>query len=208
MTNTPNNPPPSGGKPETDEARRAGEQTREEMKAAARDLESSARAAAQDARHKAETEVRARADGMKEAAASEVSNMANALRTAADELRSGSPQERTFAQIADGLADASDSIRGKDMGEIAGDLSRYARRNPLVFLGGAALIGFAATRFANASARRPYDHDDYEPTGAPRAPAASRAPVAPAGTPPVTRPTPAMQPGLASPAIDRTGGDS
>jgi hypothetical protein len=34
---------------------------------------------------------------------------------------------------------------------MAGDISDYARRNPLVFLGGAALVGFALTRFAKAT---------------------------------------------------------
>ena len=74
-----------------------------------------------------------------------------ARNSAADELRSGSPQERSFSQIADGLADASEAIRDKDLGEMMGSVNDFARRNPLVFLGSAALVGFAATRFAKAS---------------------------------------------------------
>ena len=66
-------------------------------------------------------------------------------------MRSGSAQERTFSQIAEGLADASDAMRDKDLGEMVGAVSNFARRNPMVFLGSAALIGFAATRFARAS---------------------------------------------------------
>tara|TARA_R110002110_G_scaffold13092_2_gene62735 strand:+ start:1968 stop:2420 length:453 start_codon:yes stop_codon:yes gene_type:complete len=91
------------------------------------------------------------ADDAKGAAADEVKGVASALRTAADELRSGSPQERTFSQLADGLADASDSMRDKDLGEMVGAVTDFAKRNPFVFLGGAALVGFAATRFAKAS---------------------------------------------------------
>jgi len=91
------------------------------------------------------------ADQAKGAAADEVKGVASALRTAADEMRSGSPQERTMSQIAEGLADVSDSMRDKDLGEMVGTVSDFARRNPLAFLGGAALIGFAATRFAKAS---------------------------------------------------------
>lgn len=87
----------------------------------------------------------------KESVADEVSGVASALRTAADELRRGSPQERTLGQIADGLADASEAIRGKDLGELVHTASDFARRNPAVFLGAAALLGFAATRFAKAS---------------------------------------------------------
>jgi hypothetical protein len=100
----------------------------------------------------AATEVRNFADKTRDTAADEVRGVASALRTAADELRDGSPQERTFSQIADGLADASDALRNKDLGEIAGSVNDFARRNPLMFLGGAALVGFAATRFAKSSA--------------------------------------------------------
>lgn len=90
-------------------------------------------------------------DKAKESVADEISSVSSALRTAADEMRSGSPQERTFGQIAESLADASDALRDKDLGAMVGDLSRFARSNPMVFLGGAVLIGFAATRFAKAS---------------------------------------------------------
>lgn len=87
-----------------------------------------------------------------ERAAEEVSGFAHALRTAADEMREGSPQERTLAQIADGFADASDAIRDNDLGQMIGAASDVARRNPALFLGGAAFLGFVAARFAKASA--------------------------------------------------------
>ncbi len=115
--------------------------------------------AAQDAAHAAKTH----ADAAKSSVANEMSGVASALRTAAEEMRNGSPQERTFGQIAEGLADASDAVRNKDLSTMVQDVTVFARNNPLVFLGGAALIGFAATRFAKASgtssahtARAPY----------------------------------------------------
>ncbi|MBF9033861.1 hypothetical protein HKCCE2091_06385 [Rhodobacterales bacterium HKCCE2091] len=92
-----------------------------------------------------------RGNRAKDSLADEVSDIGNALRHAADELRTGSPQERTFGQMASALADVSDTVRDKDLGEIVGDLSDFARRNPLAFLGGAALLGFAGTRIARAS---------------------------------------------------------
>ncbi|WP_224814752.1 hypothetical protein [Hasllibacter sp. MH4015] len=91
------------------------------------------------------------AESQKYSVAEEGHNVASALRKAADEMRSGSPQERTLGQIADGIADASDAIKNKDMSEIVGDLNGFARRNPTVFLGAAALLGFVAVRFAKAS---------------------------------------------------------
>lgn len=97
------------------------------------------------------TEVRARADDAKADVANEVKDVAMALRRASEELRGGSAQERTFGQISSSLADASDSIRDKDLGEIVHMASRVARENPVLFLGGAALLGFAISRYAKAS---------------------------------------------------------
>nr|WP_306263605.1 hypothetical protein [Pararhizobium sp. IMCC3301] len=114
-------------------------------------LAEKARDTAEDAVHSATKAAVSRADAAKSSVADEVSGVASALRTAAEEMRSGSPQERTFGQIAEGLADASDALRQKDLSTMVEDVTRFARKNPLVFLGGAALIGFAATRFAKAS---------------------------------------------------------
>ncbi|WP_324753275.1 hypothetical protein [Roseovarius sp. Pro17] len=126
-------------------------------KSVSEDLSSSARETAQDAAGAVREEAARRADSAKSGVADEVLDIASALRKAADDMRDGSPQERTFGQIAGGLADVSDSIRGKDLGEMASELTTFAKRNPMLFLGGIALAGFAATRFATASARRDDD---------------------------------------------------
>lgn len=118
---------------------------------AATKVSDAAKESAQNIAQTAASEAQSYAGQAKDAAAGEVKDVASALRTAADELRSGSPQERTFSQIADSLADASDALRSKDLGEMVGAVNDFARRNPMAFLGSAALIGFAATRFAKAS---------------------------------------------------------
>lgn len=97
------------------------------------------------------TEVRSQADDAKGGVANEVKDVAMALRRASEELRGGSPQERTLGRMASGLADVSDQIRDKDLGEIVQMVSRVARDNPVLFLSGAALLGFAASRYAKAS---------------------------------------------------------
>lgn len=108
-------------------------------------------------KHAAETiqnvkdDVGTRAEAGKETIADEVSDVASALRKAADDMRDGSPQERTMAQIADGFADASEAIRGKDLGQMIEGANQFARNNPVAFLGAAALVGFAASRFGKAS---------------------------------------------------------
>jgi uncharacterized protein YukE len=96
---------------------------------------------------------RARAEGVKDGVASEFSSISDALRRASDELRDGSPQERTFGAAADAIADFADSMRDRDLGQMVDELSDFARRNPIGFLGGAALLGFAGTRLAKASRR-------------------------------------------------------
>ena len=140
---------------------RSGSHDGEDLKTKARDTASAVKEdvtkAAQSAARTVQDEATHYADRSKETAAREVRGVASALRTAADELRDGSPQERTFSQLADGLADVSDTIRDKDLGEVVSGLNSFARRNPLLFLGGAALAGFAATRFARATARDPQD---------------------------------------------------
>ena len=141
----PNQPASGMEDPTTPDKNKTRVETKPETRA--EDVKTTAKAAVDDLK----SEARDRAHAAKDSVAEEVSSVASALRTAAHELRSGSPQERTLGQIADGLADASDAIRDKDLGEIVHDVSDFARRNPAVFLGASALLGFAATRFAKAS---------------------------------------------------------
>ena len=96
-------------------------------------------------------EVKSQANDAKTTVANEVNDVALALRRASKDLRGGSAQERRLGQIAKSLADASDAIRDKDLGEILQAASRVARDNPVLFLSGAALLGFAASRYAKAS---------------------------------------------------------
>lgn len=120
-------------------------------KRAAADIADRTRDAADSVAQDVAETAKAQADATKSSVADEMSGVASALRTAASEMRNGSPQERTFGQIAEGLADASDAVRDKDLSTMVRDVTVFARKNPLVFLSGAALIGFAASRFAKAS---------------------------------------------------------
>ncbi len=184
----------------------------DDVNSAAADLKDSATSAVHDAMDTASEQVRSRAEGARTAAADEVQGIAHALRKAADDLREGSPQERTFSQIAHGLADASEAMRDKDMGEMVGDLADFARRNPLVFLGGAALVGFAATRFAKATSDGGYPSSSISAADVTRTPARSSGTYSntgfeaprPAGTPPSGGSS------VASPAVatSRTGENS
>jgi uncharacterized protein YjbJ (UPF0337 family) len=105
------------------------------------------------------SEVRTQANEAKDNVAGEVKDVATALRRAAEDLRSGSAQERTLGQVANGIADASDALRDKDLGEMVTSVSKIARDNPVLFLGGAMLLGFAASRYAKATS----EHSEKTP---------------------------------------------
>lgn len=129
----------------------AGVQKVEGLSGTASSVASDLKAAVIDTFNAAVGEVRSQADDAKASVADEVNDVAMALRKASQDLRNGSAQERTLGQIANGLADASDALRDKDLGEIIGAISKIARQNPMLFLGGAVMLGFAASRFAKAS---------------------------------------------------------
>lgn len=124
---------------------------REDLKDQAHQIGDGAKSAAKNAVDDAKQALHSQAEKARSGAANEVSNIAGALRGASDELRSGSAAERSFAQLADGLAGASEAVRDKDLGELIDEMNRFARNNPATFLGGAAIIGFAASRFARSS---------------------------------------------------------
>lgn len=135
--------------------KQSGKTTLETAKTAASEVASKTKTVARDLAASAAEQAQAQADAAKDSVADEVSGVASALRNAAREMRTGSPQERTFGKIAESLADASDAIKDKDLADMMHDANNLARRNPILFLGGAALLGFAAVRFVKAS--RPQD---------------------------------------------------
>ena len=51
---------------------------------------------------------------------------------ASSDLSEGSPQERLGGYMAESLADSADALRSHDVAELGQELSRFARRNPLV----------------------------------------------------------------------------
>ncbi|MFZ3585337.1 hypothetical protein ACOI1H_24910 [Loktanella sp. DJP18] len=134
--------------------------TDKDEKMAAKSATEEAKESAKTMMQSAKVAVSDQVDAAKDTAANEVDGIASALRKAADELRDDSPQSRTFRQLSTGLADFSDTIRGKDFSELTRDVSAFARRNPVVFLGGAVLIGLAASRFAKASEHASHDDRD------------------------------------------------
>lgn len=108
--------------------------------------------------HETVSGIKSQASDAKVNMAGEVKNVAASLRRESEQLRGGSAQQRTMGQIASGLADTSDALRDRNIGEIMRSVRTVARENPILFLGGAALLGFAASRFANASSSGALHH--------------------------------------------------
>lgn len=117
-----------------------------------KDLRDAAVAEAKSVKDKAVGTARAKAEGAKDGVAAQVDSIGNALRGASDELRHGSAQEQVLSMMADGVADFADGIRGKSVTDMIDGAANFGRRHPGAFLGGAALLGFAAVRMAKASA--------------------------------------------------------
>jgi hypothetical protein len=120
-------------------------------RAAAGDATSELAAGARSALAEAGDVATEKSTEMKDAAAGEIARTAKGLEAAAAELEGAPLQQDLLQEAADGLKQISQAIEGKSIGALAGELSDFGRRNPLAYLGGAALAGFALARFARAS---------------------------------------------------------
>ena len=149
-----------------------------EMKAAATEAHSRGAAVTSEIRSEAEkaaAQARKRAEATareyQEAAADRGRDMAERLRAAGHEFGDGSLPDQYVGRMADSLSSAADAIAKKDLGTLLADTASLARRNPGAFIGGAALLGFAAARFLKSTAPENrddhfdsvYDADRYEP---------------------------------------------
>ncbi|RVV98389.1 hypothetical protein EKE94_05555 [Mesobaculum littorinae] len=166
----------------TEEMKAAADKAAQDARSGAEELASAAREKATDFAHDARDRAYEYGRETKNATADETSKVADALRKASSDLRDGSPQEKIFARLADGVADTADQMRGMELDEMAYELTSFARRNPAAFLGGAALLGFAAGRFLKSSARGdhyddPVDRGNVAPMAARSAPPPAPAPA-------------------------------
>lgn len=100
-------------------------------------------------------EARAAADAQVETvkgqATDRIDETADNIRSAGREFGSDSYQAQAADYLADNLIEAADRIRAQDLDSIAREATDFARRNPMVVLSGAALLGFAAARLLKAT---------------------------------------------------------
>lgn len=88
-----------------------------------------------------------------QAAAGSLGDFAGALRKSAEQLKGSEHQSAArFAQTAAaGLEQLSGALRNRDLDGMLRDAESFARRQPALFFGAAALAGFFAVRFLKSS---------------------------------------------------------
>lgn len=130
------------------------------------EAEKSAAAKANSAADTAKKRVAQEASKAQNTAADHAEDSADQIKEAGDAFDSGSWAQEATHRIADNLSEAAQSMRNADFAAIQDDVTDFARRQPLVFFGGAALLGFAAARMLKASDRAEHDshvadHSDH-----------------------------------------------
>lgn len=82
-----------------------------------------------------------------------IETVADSIRRVSADMESDQPQ---IADLASSAADQAEAIarylRETDVRQLIGNVEDFARRQPLLFLGGAFLLGVAASRFVKAAA--------------------------------------------------------
>jgi hypothetical protein len=108
--------------------------------------------------------------GQKDRAAESLGSVAQALHQTGQQLRD--QDNSTVAQYIDTAANQVDRVSGflreRDLQDIVTEVERFARRQPAVFVGGAALLGMIGARFLRSSQDRAaqMQRADYYRSGA------------------------------------------
>jgi hypothetical protein len=131
-------------------------QAAEAAKQKAGELGQQAKQAASGAVKDAKQQARGFADEQKDQAASQVDGVAQALRSAAGSLddQDQSAVAGYARQAASGLDRVSDALSNRSLDDLVETVEDFAKRQPVAFIGGAALAGFVMARFAKSSAER------------------------------------------------------
>jgi len=84
----------------------------------------------------------------KSVGANYIGSVARAVDRAAGEFEQEIPQAASYMrQASNQLQGFADTIDGRDLRELAGEVREFARQQPTIFFGGAVILGFAALRF-------------------------------------------------------------
>jgi hypothetical protein len=102
----------------------------------------------------------------KEFIAGQLGDVAEAVERVASDLEGQNASTAHYARmIADNADKLSSLVRDNDVDQLLAKAQDFGRRQPVAFLGAAALLGFAASRFVTASAQRQQQRDAQEAIG-------------------------------------------
>lgn len=203
-------------------APRLGEQSRDDLKHASEEARSAATSAAESAKarageavHEAQARVAAEAERRQKAAGDEAGRLAEAFRAGREKLDDGSWQARLFGYAADATEELAHTIRDRSAGDAVSAISDFGRRNPAMFVGGMALMGFALSRVATASREPRYgrggyagDRTAYDPYGSRHEPGLHTAPLTPSAPAPSRSATASSYPSTPAGGLTASGGPS
>lgn len=104
----------------------------------------------EEGRQRAKSQINAR----KEQAAGQLDGVVSALRRTGEQLRE--QDQGSIGQYADRAADGAEQfsgfLRDRDADQLIGEVEDFARQRPVVFLGGAFVVGLLGARFLKSSA--------------------------------------------------------
>jgi hypothetical protein len=134
---------------------------------------------AQEAVHAARTQVESMLGQQKSVAAGQIEGLAKALHTTGEQLRSQhqDPVANWVERAAEGLDRLCDTLRERDINSLAAQIQDYARRQPVVVLGGAVAAGFLVARFLKSSSSSSHAVQSYADDSNYQQPMASSEPM-------------------------------
>jgi len=92
------------------------------------------------------------AEQQRQAGANQIDGIAKAVHGAADQLEQQMPQAAELVHAAASrLEQGAGALRERSIGDLVAGFNEFGRRDPLALLGGAALAGFAISRFLRSS---------------------------------------------------------
>jgi hypothetical protein len=104
------------------------------------------------------------ASEQKDMAADRLESIADAVERVSDEMAGGDAVSNYVRQAAGGIRQIADTVKQHDIDDIIGMAQDFGRRQPIAFLGAAALAGFIASRLVMSSAhRRSERQQSYQP---------------------------------------------
>jgi len=103
----------------------------------------------------------------KDRAAEGLGNVAQAIRQTGNQLRQNeqvAPVAQYTDQLAMGVETVSNYLRDHSLSDIVGEVERFARREPALFLGGALTLGLLGGRFLRSSSSSNNQSQNYSST--------------------------------------------